>query len=372
MIGLREAAPGERAVSPARGAPASDAPAALDERALLTLWLLGRVPEAALPLRLLRPGRAGRGPGPDVREATVLLSSGVTRTGDVELHLCASDFARHGHTADPAYAGVILHVAWVDDRPPAERGGPTPHAGGHAPTIAIAPHLRNDPARVHALIARGPSGREPCSDAVARLGIGGAATLIRHEGQRRLAERAWRAARLAERSGWPGAWSALLERALFATAGRHRESEATRAQHLDAIGVRLGGDPLAALIAAAREERPRALIDRVQPPGIGAARAAEIGWNAALPLLSAAAAAYGDVVLARATARLAEGWPAPRPYGRTRALARLAGPPQARAGALYAQGLLHLQDLWCSRGGCGACPLSVPGRVDGASPSAVR
>ena len=32
-----------------------------------------------------------------------------------------------------------------------------------------------------------------------------------------------------------------------------------------------------------------------------------------------------------------------------------------RAGALYAQGLLHLQDLWCTRGGCGACPLSPGG-----------
>ncbi|MDA0271470.1 MAG: hypothetical protein O2919_10645, partial [Chloroflexi bacterium] len=65
------------------------------------------------------------------------------------------------------------------------------------------------------------------------------------------------------------------------------------------------------------------------------------------------------------TARLAEAWPAPAPYGRTRALAALVGdtaggpPTSKRGGALHAQGLLHLQDLWCTRGGCGACPLSV-------------
>ena len=46
-----------------RGAP-------LAERELTALWLLGRVPQRALPWPLLRAGRAGRGPGPDVREAT--------------------------------------------------------------------------------------------------------------------------------------------------------------------------------------------------------------------------------------------------------------------------------------------------------------
>ena len=90
-----------------------------------------------------------------------------------------------------------------------------------------------------------------------------------------------------------------------------------------------------------------------------------MAWNAALPLLMALAAAYGDLGLARATAALAGAWPTPRPYGRTRNLARLAGPPPAAAGALYAQGLLHLQDVWCARGGCGACPLSplLPGEA---------
>ena len=98
------------------------------ESTLTALWLLGRVPPAALPVPVLRWGRAGRGPGPDVREATVLLPSGVTRTGDVEVHRRAGDFARHGHLEDPAYAGVILHLCWEDDR--AEAGTPTPLPGG--------------------------------------------------------------------------------------------------------------------------------------------------------------------------------------------------------------------------------------------------
>ena len=104
--------------------------------------------------------------------------------------------------------------------------------------------------------------------------------------------------------------------------------------------------------------RPRVLIAAFHVEGVGPGRAAEVGWNAALPLLAAAAAAYDDAPLARATAELAERWPAPRPYGRTRALADLLGPPPRGAGAQHAQGLLHLQDLWCERGGCGRCPAS--------------
>ena len=333
----------------------------LPERALVALWLLGRVPAAALPFPLLRAGRAGRGAGPDVREATVLLPSGVTRTGDVEVHLRASDFVRHGHATDPAYANVILHVVWEDDRPAAERGTATPHSGGSAPIVEVAPHLKHDPRRLEALVAHGPTGAEPCVGLVPRVGHEHAAELIRREGQRRLAERAWRAGHLAARYDWPGAWTLLLDRAVRATAGRRRERDEQHEAHLAEIGARLGSDPLATLIAAARHDaRPATLIEIVRAPGIGTTRAAEIAWNAALPLLIAAAAEFSDLDLARATAALTSAWPTPAPYGRTLALATLAGPAPRRSGALYAQGLLHLQDLWCTRGGCGACPLSAP------------
>jgi hypothetical protein len=363
VIAVREA-------SPSYDAPGSAAPPApLEEHALVALWLLGRVPAAALPLPLLRAGRAGRGPGPDVREATVLLPSGVTSTGDVEMHLRATDFVRHGHADDPAYARVILHVVWEDDRPPdwpgGARGAATPHAGGSAPVVEVAPHLKRDPRRLEALVARGPSGSgaEPCAHLVARTGTEAAATLVRREGQRRLAERAWRAGALVARYDWPGAWALLLDRAVRATAGRRHESAAQHEAHLTALAARLGADPLAALVALARDGRPSPLIEVVRAPGMGAGRAAEIAWNAALPLLIAAATEFGDLDLARTTAGLARSWPSPAPYGRTLTLARLAGPaPSGRGepGALYAQGLLHLQDLWCTRGGCGACPLSPP------------
>ena len=379
--------------------------APLEERELVALWLLGRVPEAVCaPWVLLRPGRAGRGPGPDVREAAFLLPSGVVLSGDVEVHLLARDFARHGHAADPAYAGVVRHLVWHADASRAGAGeagsdlraegegrvaAPVPLAGGgFARTVAVAPQLDGDPARLRALVRLGPSGHEPCAEATATLGVEEAARRVRHEGHRRLAERTWQAVRLAAEQGWDGAWARLLDAALTGSAGRRQESAAERSMLAAQITSRLGGEPVHTLAALAATGAPRAIIEALRPPSeaseaaeveveravssrgqraaLGAARAAEIGWNAVLPLLGALAAAYGDTELARATARLVAVWPAPRPYGRTRELAANLGAAAVgggaiaaqHGGALAAQGLLHLQDLWCERGCCGQCPVS--------------
>lgn len=331
---------------------------ALAEHELTALWLLGRAPAGSSPWPLLRAGRAGRGPGPDVREAA-FVRAGVPVCGDVEVHLLASDFERHGHLADPAYANVLLHLVWQDDRPADRRGGPQPlPRGGAAPTVAIGPLLGGRASRLRTLLARGPSGTEPCTTAATVLDRDRLVAMVRREGQRRLAERAWHAGALAVEHGWAGAWARLLDRALARSAGRHAEGPAARAELATGITVGLG-TPVERGLARATES-PAALVAALRADGLGEARAAEVGWNAALPLLIALAAAYEDAELARATARLADAWPAPRPYGRTRALEGLLGANGAtpRAGALWAQGLLHLQDLWCARGGCGACPLS--------------
>ena len=386
--------------------PRAAPPAApLQERELVALWLLGRVPDGLLPWPLLRAGRAGRGPGPDVREAAFEGPEGVVLCGDVEVHLAAGDFVHHGHLGDPAYAGVVLHLVWTDNRP--LRGEPQPlpgsapqplPGGGSAPTVEVGPALGRDPDRLRRLLRRGPRGAEPCAAAAQARGPAATAELVRAEGRRRLAERAWRAAELAAEHGWDGAWDVLLDGALHGSAGRRRETAGERAALAARLTAALGRpahgdtpslpargdtpslpvrgdtpslpvrgdtpsrpDVLRALRAHAVDggARPRALIAAFHVEGaVGPGRAAEVGWNAALPLLAAAAAAYDDAPLARATADLAERWPAPRPYGRTRALANLLGPPPRGAGAQHAQGLLHLQDLWCERGGCGRCPAS--------------
>ncbi len=68
--------------------------------------------EDGQPLRVIYRGlAAGGGAGPDFRDAVVATPRGPRR-GDVELHVRASDFRRHGHHENPAYAGVVLHAVF--------------------------------------------------------------------------------------------------------------------------------------------------------------------------------------------------------------------------------------------------------------------
>jgi Protein of unknown function (DUF2851) len=103
---------------PYRPAPARDQPT---EHLLHVLWLqqeLLRQPLVTLDNRVVtvyRPGRWSRGSGPDFLDAKLQFDDGPMRVGAVEVHVCASDWARHGHDRDPAYAKVLLHVVWRND-----------------------------------------------------------------------------------------------------------------------------------------------------------------------------------------------------------------------------------------------------------------
>ncbi|MGB6896378.1 MAG: DUF2851 family protein, partial [Dehalococcoidia bacterium] len=121
-------------VAPCPGPP-------LSEAALSELWREQRFPRSALvtrqgvPLRVLHPGRPGRGAGPDFRHALLETPSGAVLRGDVELHALASSFRAHGHHRDPRYDRVILHVVFEDDL-----REDTPLASGRrVPVVALAP-----------------------------------------------------------------------------------------------------------------------------------------------------------------------------------------------------------------------------------------
>ncbi|MBI4570475.1 MAG: DUF2851 family protein [Chloroflexi bacterium] len=163
----------------------------LTEAVLAHLWAGQRFPASALvtnagvPLRVLHPGRRGRGAGPDFRDALVAGPSGAPLRGDIELHRRASDFRAHGHHRDPRYGGLILHVVFDDDA-----DGDTALAGGRTvPVVALAPWARRRAQELAGWLAGPGLWREPCHDAVARLGREGVLSRLAELGDARFGER---------------------------------------------------------------------------------------------------------------------------------------------------------------------------------------
>ena len=131
---LRQTYPSVFAPAVLRDAGHNYVPIAISERLVQCIWYDQRLQPAPLqtadgrPVEIVFPGWWNLEAGPDFRNATVRLDGITTLTGDVEIHLRADDWFRHGHDGDPRYNNVILHVVlWGDanDRPTTTRAGDT-------------------------------------------------------------------------------------------------------------------------------------------------------------------------------------------------------------------------------------------------------
>ena len=85
------------------------------------------------------PGRWNRLAGPDFRDARVTID-GVSKRGDIEVHLRETDWHAHGHSDNPAYANVILHVVLF----PCEREVTATGGMGEIPIVSLLPLLWHD------------------------------------------------------------------------------------------------------------------------------------------------------------------------------------------------------------------------------------
>jgi hypothetical protein len=81
------------------------------------LWWDERITTVdGVSVRVIDPGQLNRDAGPDFFNAKVKIGDRMW-CGNVEIHVRASDWMRHGHHTNPAYDSVILHVVEFDDAP---------------------------------------------------------------------------------------------------------------------------------------------------------------------------------------------------------------------------------------------------------------
>ena len=203
----------------------------LSERELARLWRDQTFPPEALvtgrgeKLRVIYRGRLGGGTGPDFLDALIAAPGGLLQ-GDVELHVRSSDFQRHGHQRDPAYAGVVLHVVfWDDERRPTALLG-----GGTAPVAALAGWVEGRANEIVRWLERPALWREPCFSALARHGAAEVASTLDRLGHMRFRRKTAALVPIIAREGKEEAlWQSLLEALAF---GPDRESFRLLAQQV--------------------------------------------------------------------------------------------------------------------------------------------
>ena len=140
--------------------------------------------------------------GPDFKGAVLRFDDGPEITGDVELHLHAADWSAHGHAADRAYDGVVLHVVLFPPPPGhVTQGG----RGGPIPLLALLPLLHHDLEQFAADEAVAALANRPASrihDELAPLAAGELAALLRRHAAQRWGQKVQFARMRVQRLGW--------------------------------------------------------------------------------------------------------------------------------------------------------------------------
>jgi hypothetical protein len=111
----------------------------VDERFVAGLWESQTIDPSSLQrlgIQVIFRGVPSDAGGPDYQDAILTIHEREIARGDVEFHVRASDWYRHGHQVDSHYNRVILHVVWIDDAPETVRAD-----GRRIPVLCLASPL---------------------------------------------------------------------------------------------------------------------------------------------------------------------------------------------------------------------------------------
>lgn len=158
-----------------------------------------------LPVRIINPGLLNTDAGPDFSNASVRIGS-ESWCGNVEIHVRASDWFRHGHHNDPAYDSVILHVVEVSDTDIYRSNGEK------IPQMVMT--CARDFSERYAAFVGNPSLATPCAIELARMPRLTVSDWLTSLGMERLQEKADRVAAIARERSWSEAIYITLARAL--------------------------------------------------------------------------------------------------------------------------------------------------------------
>lgn len=118
--------------------------AAFPEKAVVEIWqryLPGRtdlVTEEGKRIKIVYPGMINGDRGADLVDAVINADKRLLK-GNIEVHVNASSWWKHGHHEDPAYNGVILHVVYQQDKKEAVNL----QSGKTIPTIVLDKYFPN-------------------------------------------------------------------------------------------------------------------------------------------------------------------------------------------------------------------------------------
>lgn len=184
------------------GAVCEDPPRPLpDELELQALWFAGAFGRdfrcsRGRPVRIVQFGEWNRGAGPDFLHGVVEIE-GVRCHGAIELDPQAADWEAHGHGANPAFSGVVLHVVFAPTR---DEVFTRDHEHREIPRVEIPAALTAEalqlPARATAIARPGR-----CVHPLAGIPENAVRTLIHQAARHRCALKAARFLRMADAHG---------------------------------------------------------------------------------------------------------------------------------------------------------------------------